>query len=98
MSKFKKLISGSQPVLVDFYAEWCGPCKAMGPILNDVAKQVGDKARIVKVNVDKNKQAALNYQVRSIPTLIVFKNGKPVWRHTGIAQADQLKNTLLQHT
>lgn len=87
---FKDLIGGSQPVLVDFYATWCGPCKTMQPILEDAARQLGDKVKIIKVDVDKNPSAANSYQVKGVPTLILFKNGKILWRQSGVVQAPQL--------
>ncbi|WP_420916722.1 thioredoxin [Persicobacter diffluens] len=90
MSKFKELINGDQPVLVDFYADWCGPCKAQTPILSEVAKAVEGKAKIIKIDVDKNQAAAAQYGVQSIPTLLLFKNGEVVWRNVGVAQKPQL--------
>lgn len=93
---FKELISGSQPVLVDFYATWCGPCQAMQPILEDAAKQLGDKVRIIKVDVDKNPAAANSYQVRGVPTLILFKEGKILWRQSGVVQVPQLLQIIQQ--
>ncbi|HLW19820.1 MAG TPA: thioredoxin [Cyclobacteriaceae bacterium] len=87
---FKELIGGSQPVLVDFYATWCGPCKTMQPILEDASRQLGDKVKIIKVDVDKNPAAANSYQVKGVPTLILFKDGKILWRQSGVVQASQL--------
>jgi thioredoxin 1 len=94
MSKFNDLINSDTPVLVDFYAEWCGPCKMMPPILKSVAEQVGEKARIIKVDVDKNPQAAGKYGVRSVPTLLIFKNGQEKWRQSGVVQANDLSRIL----
>lgn len=93
---FKDLISGSQPVLVDFFATWCGPCKAMQPILEDAAKQLGDKVKIIKVDVDKNPAAANSYQVKGVPTLILFQNGKILWRQSGVVQTSQLLQVINQ--
>lgn len=82
------------PVLVDFYADWCGPCKMQSPILQEVSGELGDKAKIIKVDVDKNQSASMKFQIRSIPTLIVFKNGKIVWRKSGLAQKNEIKSVL----
>ena len=87
---FTELINGDQPVLVDFYATWCGPCKMMQPILQETAQQVGEKVKIVKVDVDKNPAAAQKYQVRGVPTLILFQNGRPLWRKSGVVPAHEL--------
>ena len=87
---FNELIESNDIVLVDFYADWCGPCQQMKPILVDVKKNIGDQARIVKIDVDKYQDISAEYQVRSIPTLILFKNGEPVWRQAGVVQAADL--------
>jgi thioredoxin 1 len=81
---FNEIIQSEKPVLVDFFAEWCGPCKMMGPVLKDVKQEVGDAVTIIKVDADKNRQAAMDYQVQSVPTLILFKNGQPQWRQSGV--------------
>jgi thioredoxin 1 len=87
---FTDLINGDQPVLVDFYATWCGPCKMMQPILQETAQQVGQQIKIVKVDVDKNPAAAQKFQVRGVPTLILFKNGRPLWRQSGVVPTQEL--------
>lgn len=91
---FQDLIGSERLVLVDFHAEWCGPCKMMKPILEEVKTSVGKKAKIVKVDVDKNIRAASRYQVTGVPTLILFKNGQPVWRQSGVATPDLLKQVI----
>lgn len=98
MSKFNELINSDVPVLVDFYATWCGPCKTMSPILDEVAKQVQGKAKVIKIDVDKNQQAAAAYQVRGVPTLILFKNGKQIWKQSGVVPANELVNLINQNS
>lgn len=94
--KFKELIAAPTPVLVDFYATWCGPCKAQAPILDELSQRMGDAARIVKVDVDKNPAAARQYNIQGVPTLVVFKAGKIVWRQSGVVAANQLEQVLRQ--
>ncbi|MFZ9661474.1 MAG: thioredoxin [Chitinophagaceae bacterium] len=90
MSKFQELINGEVPVLVDFHAEWCGPCKMMAPELKKLASITGDSIKIIKVDVDQNQQASMAFQVNSVPTLILFHKGKQIWRQSGALTANQL--------
>ena len=96
MSKFQEIINGDTPVLVDFFAEWCGPCKAMSPTLKDLAKDLDGRAKIIKVDIDKNPAAANAFQVRGVPTFIIFKNGKVVWRASGMMPKTELAKAIDQ--
>ncbi len=93
---FSEVINSDIPVLVDFYADWCGPCKMMSPILKKLKNEMGDKLNIIKIDTEKNADAAIKYQVRGVPTLILFHKGKTLWRQSGVVQLHQLKRIIDQ--
>jgi thioredoxin 1 len=95
---FNDLINGDLPVLVDFHAEWCGPCKMQGPIIEQTAAELKGKARFIKIDVDRNPTIASRFQIRGVPTLVLFKKGQPVWRQSGVAQRSQLVQIILQNS
>ena len=97
MSTFNQIINEDQAVLIDFFAIWCGPCKMMPPILDQVKKNLGSQLRILKIDVDKNPKVAEQYQVRGVPTLILFKAGKILWRQSGVQDASTLIQIVKQH-
>lgn len=94
---FDQLINQDKPVLVDFFAEWCGPCKMQAPILEELKGRIGDTASIIKIDVDKNPQAASKYQIRSVPTLIIFRNGEIRWRQSAVFSANDLERLIKEN-
>lgn len=95
-SSFENIIKSEKPVLVDFFATWCGPCKMLAPILKEVKDNLGDRITIIKIDVDKNQQMASQYQVRGVPTMILFQNGKQLWRQSGVVQKGDLIKVILE--
>lgn len=93
-SSFQAIINGDQPVLIDFHAEWCGPCKTMKPILEDLKQQMGDKVKIIKIDVDKNQRLAAELKIQGAPTLILYRNGQALWRQSGVVSSIDLKNKI----
>ena len=94
---FNNIINSETPVLVDFHADWCGPCKMLAPILKQVKEEMGNALKIVKIDVDKNQSLASTYQVRGVPTMVLFKNGKQVWRQSGVLQKNDIVRVVQQH-
>jgi thioredoxin 1 len=95
--KFDSIINDPRPVIVDFHALWCSPCKMQSPILKEVAAEFGDRIKVVKIDVDQNNEIAGRYNIQSVPTLIIFKNGKLLWRQSGVVSKSQIKSVLLQN-
>lgn len=95
-SNFDQLIQSEKPILVDFFATWCGPCKMLSPILKEVKEQLGEQISIIKIDVDKNQQVAAQYQVRGVPTMILFQNGKQLWRQSGVLDKNTIVNIVLE--
>lgn len=97
MSSFSEIINKDQPVLVDFFATWCGPCQTLSPILKQVKDELGDSISVIKIDVDKNQAIAAQFQVRGVPTMLLFKNGKQVWRQSGLLSKNDLISVIKQH-
>lgn len=96
MSKFQELINGEKPVLIDFFATWCGPCQVLSPILVEAKESFGDTVAIIKVDVDKNQEVAARFQVRGVPTMILFQKGKMLWRQSGVVSSNELVSIIKQ--
>ncbi len=94
---FDSIINDTRPVIVDFHALWCGPCKVQSPILSDIASEFGERVRVIKIDVDQNPGLASKYHIQGVPTVIIFKNGQLVWRQSGVASKSQLIDLLKQH-
>ena len=97
MSTFQQIIQDPKPVLIDFYATWCGPCKMMPPILTQLKEKMGENLRIIKIDVDKNPEVASKYQIRGVPTLMLMRESKVLWNQSGVQEVNVLKQTIEQH-
>jgi thioredoxin 1 len=95
---FNELIRGNNPVLVDFYAEWCGPCKMMAPVLKEVKEKVGEKVTIIKIDIDKNRETAEQFGIQGVPTFILFKSGEQKWRQSGMLPASAIEQVIVQYS
>ncbi len=95
-SSFSNIINSDKPVLVDFFATWCGPCQALSPVLKEVKDSLGDRVSIIKIDVDKNQQLASQYQVRGVPTMMLFQNGKQLWRQSGVLSKEEIIKTIVE--
>ena len=95
MSKFNDLINSDTPVLVDFFAPWCGPCQMLMPVLKEVKDNMGERVKILKIDVDKNQELAAQFQVRGVPTMVLFQNGKQIWRQSGVLTKDEIIRAII---
>ena len=98
MHKFNDIINSANPVLVDFFATWCGPCQMLAPVLKQVKDNLGDRITIIKIDVDKNQELAQKYQVRGVPTMMLFQEGKQLWRQSGVMTKEEIKKIILEKT
>lgn len=94
-SSFDQIIQSEKPVLIDFFASWCGPCQMLGPVLKEVKDQLGDRVSIIKIDVDKNQELAAMQQVRGVPTMMLFQNGKQLWRQSGVLSKEEIIKNIL---
>lgn len=97
-SSFNTIVNSEKPVLIDFFATWCGPCQALSPILKQVKESLGERISILKIDVDKNQALAANYQVRGVPTMMLFQNGKSLWRQSGVLSKEDIISIILEKT
>jgi thioredoxin 1 len=97
-ASFQKIVNSDKPVLIDFFATWCGPCQSLAPILKEVKDSLGERVSIIKIDVDKNQEIASSYQVRGVPTMMLFQNGKQLWRQSGVLSKEQIVNVILAET
>lgn len=95
-STFNQIIHSEKPVLIDFFATWCGPCQMLAPILKEVKDSLGERVSIIKIDVDKNQELAAQYQVRGVPTMMLFQNGKQLWRQSGVLSKDEIVRTVIE--
>lgn len=93
---FQNIINSDKPVLIDFFATWCGPCQMLAPILKDVKESMGDRVSIIKIDVDKNQELAANYQVRGVPTMMLFQKGQQLWRQSGVLSKEDIIKTITE--
>jgi thioredoxin 1 len=95
-TSFENIIKSEKPVLIDFFATWCGPCKTLAPILKEVKDSLGERITILKIDVDKNQELAAKYQVRGVPTMVLYQNGKQLWRQSGVLAKEEILKTILE--